>query len=119
MINTLEYDKRLAKELDWHYRNNVGDKDMPIKKVSTRNKLFFEHRYRLGSYKAIKAGISSPSVMMKFGNDKFRLYGEPDNNKLFDKAKGILAGWKARSKAEMRLAKLKAKEDKRNTRNRG
>lgn len=49
-----------------------------------RLKLFWGFRYQTNSYKARKAGISRPSVMMKYKNDKFRLYGSPENNKLFE-----------------------------------
>ncbi|MCK9369885.1 hypothetical protein M0R04_08275 [Candidatus Dojkabacteria bacterium] len=72
-----------------------------------RNELYFSRRYRLNSYKAIKLGISTPSVMMKYKGDKVRLFGSPENNKLFAHCKTILAGWKARSKAEMKLLKRK------------
>ncbi len=68
----------------------------------TRDKLFWDFRYQSGSYKARKSGITPCSVMMKYKNDKFRLYGEPENNKLFDQCKAILKGWKARNKAEVK-----------------
>ncbi len=111
MINTQEYDNRLRQELEWRYIPSIK----PIEETdlkATRDKLFWDFRYARGSYKAQKAGISRPSVMMRFCNDKFRLYGDAENNKLFGKAKGILAGWKARNKAEMRALKLLNKKRK-------
>ena len=80
--------------------------------VAKRDELYYNFRYANGTYKARKAGISRPSVMMRFGKDRFRLYGEPESNKLFDKCKDILKGWKARSKAEMREQKRLAKKRK-------
>ncbi len=77
----------------------ADDKPATIKRLH----LFWDYRYATGSYKARKAGISRPSVMMRFGKDRFRLYGGAESNKLFDRCKDILKGWKARSKAEMRL----------------
>ena len=79
----------------------------PIGKTTNRDRLFWDFRYQKRTYKARKAGISnnSPSVLMKYGGDMFRLYGAPEENKLFGAAKGILAGWKARSKAEIKALK--------------
>lgn len=79
----------------------ADDKPATVKRLH----LFWGFRYSSNSYKARKAGISRPSVMMKYKNDKFRLYGSPEDNKLFDHCKGILKGWKARSKAEMKALK--------------
>lgn len=111
MINAEAYDNLLWKELDssdWYdYTGAVKQTEYDFKaNHNTRDKLFFDFRYQQGSYKAIKAGITKPSVMMRFGKDKFRLYGDAETNKLFDKAKGILAGWKARNKADLRAYKL-------------
>ena len=120
MINVSTYDALLRKELtqedyrDYSYGQRKADES--IEKHPTRNALFWTRRYALRSYKAVKAGISRPSVMMKYEGDKFRLYGTPDNNKLFgamtksSPVKTILAGWKARSKAEMRALKLASKK---------
>ncbi len=86
------------------YRDSVRGKpkDQDGQATNTKAKLFWGFRYQLGSYKARKAGISHPSVMMKYKGDKFRLYGNAENNKLFQHCKDILKGWKARSKSEMR-----------------
>lgn len=79
----------------------------PIVKTTNRDRLFWDFRYQKRTYKARKAGISneSPSVLMKYGGDMFRLYGDAESNKLFGAAKGILAGWKARHKAETKILK--------------
>jgi hypothetical protein len=53
-----------------------------IKIVNTpapkENGLYFSYRYRKGSYKARKAGISPIRVMVKYPSRKFRIYGQPD-----------------------------------------
>lgn len=117
MINAEEYDNQLRKEIDssdwYNFTGAVKQTEYNYKaNHNTRDKLFFDYRYQQGSYKAIKAGIIKPSVMMRFGNDKFRLYGQPENNKLFDDAKKILASWKAKSKAEIRALKLAQRKKK-------
>ncbi len=93
---------------DYYYRyySKPKPKDEPDNPVTVKRlHLFWDFRYANGSYKARKAGISSPSVMMKYKNDRFRLYGKPENNKLFEHCKDILKGWKARNKAEIKALK--------------
>ncbi len=71
MINTAEYDNRLRQELPsseyWDYEREVRKRennDHDSLAVLKRNELFWSRRYQVGSYKARKAGISRPSVMM-------------------------------------------------------
>ena len=47
---------------------------------------------------------------MKYKGDRFRLYGSPEDNKLFDHCKSILQGWKYRNRAELRALKLANKK---------
>ena len=83
--------------------------DAETKRQLTSDRLYWEHRYHNGTYKSRKARIQPILMTAKYGGDRLRVYGEPDNTRALDNgnkiAKGIFKGWKAKERERRRFAK--------------
>lgn len=72
-----------------------------------RDNLYWNFRYRNGSYKSRKAGVNPILMTAKYGGDRLRVYGNATNPTLkqLNVAKGIFKGWKQKERERQRLLK--------------
>ena len=57
---------------------NTDVKDAIQRRMAKRDDLYWNYRYRKGSYKAKKMGLQPILIMARRGGDMIRVYGETD-----------------------------------------
>jgi len=83
--------------------------DIRDKRQVKSDTLYWERRYRNGSYKSRKAHIQPILMTARCGGDRLRVYGLPDDIRACENgnkiAKGIFKGWRAKERERRRLGK--------------
>ncbi len=90
-------------------RNTEEDRQ---KLLAKRDNLYWDYRYRKGSYKSRKMGLQPILMMAKYGDNKERVYGEAGETIESPKIRFATERFKAWKQKERELQRLaKEKED--------
>lgn len=81
-------------------------------RIAKRDNLYWNYRYRKGSYKARKSGLQPLLMVAKRGGDKIRVYGEPSEAISSNKIRFATSRFKAWRQKERELRRLERQRNK-------